>query len=54
MVLVEKVDLVLIHNVSRILAGYQMTGNADLIQITLKIFQIQHRTLLSRDLTQCN
>ena len=50
MYLAEKVGLVLIQNVSRILAGYQMTGNTGLIQIMLKIVQVHHKMLLSRDL----
>ena len=34
------------EHVSKTLAGHQMTGNTGLIQIMLRIFQIQHRMLL--------
>ena len=52
--LAGKADLVLIQSMSRISAGHQMIGNSDLIQITLKIFQIQSRICLRKDLIQCS
>ena len=42
---VEKVGLVLIQSISKTLGGHQMTGNTGLIQIMLRIFQIQHRMI---------
>ena len=51
---VEKAALVLIQNMFKILVGHQITGNIDLILIMSKILQEQLKTLLDRDLIQCN
>ena len=52
MPLIEKVDSVLILKISRILAGYSMTGHINLIQFMLRTFQVLHGTHPSRDLTK--
>ena len=47
---VERVGLVLIQNMFKILVGHQMTGNIDLTLIMSKILQEQLKMLLDRDL----